>query len=62
MKIHLLLCDRCRDAVLRFPTEHSCMVDGYAQMPPLCAECGGKVSQIVRILLTGGVVESSRPE
>lgn len=50
------MCDRCRDAVLSAPVVQHLVLDGYAQLPPLCAECGDKVSQVVRILLTGGVV------
>lgn len=54
MNIHLQLCDWCRASVLEFPSDH--MVGGFVQLPPLCAECGGKVSQVVRLLLSGGVV------
>lgn len=47
----LTLCPTCHDAVL---TVGQCpQRDGFTQLPLLCAECGGKVAQCVRIIVSG---------
>lgn len=55
--IHLHVCEACKERVLRFPAEPGSMRDGFVTMPPgLCAECEGKMTQCLRLLLTGGKV------
>lgn len=50
-RITITLCDECRRRVLDAP---AFMVDGFAQLHGLCPEDGGKVSQVIRILLQPG--------
>lgn len=51
--IHLEVCESCKERMLRFPAER--MRDSYVVMPEgLCAECEGKMTQSIRILLSGG--------
>lgn len=52
-KLHLNLCPPCTASIALHngPIRTDDRGEGFLQLPPLCPECGGKVAQVIRLIV-----------